>query len=154
MEGSKLWLVQVWHGDDGRLRGTALDVGPQRQMRFDDEAALARCLRSSARPADAPPLTVREREVALCFAAGRSHKQIAAQLGLAPATVRNHLAACYRKLGVANRGALLAALGAASTPPERRETLVHLHPGHRPAAHPDGPATLRWAGPMPALHGA
>jgi len=45
-------------------------------------------------------LTRRESEVAQMFAAGKSHKVIAQQLGLAPATVRNHLQMIYAKLGI------------------------------------------------------
>lgn len=41
--------------------------------------------------------------VALHFANGRSHKEIAQLLGLAPATVRNYLASVYLKLGVASK---------------------------------------------------
>lgn len=45
-------------------------------------------------------LGAREREVALRYARGESHAAIAAALGLAPATVRNHVARCFRRLAV------------------------------------------------------
>jgi DNA-binding CsgD family transcriptional regulator len=52
-------------------------------------------------------LTVRERQVATLFARGASHRAVAQKLGLAPATVRNHLQNLYRKLGVTQRADLL-----------------------------------------------
>lgn len=51
-------------------------------------------------------LSRREAEVAAQFAAGRSYKQIARAVALAPATVRHHLRAVYRKLGVSNKAHL------------------------------------------------
>lgn len=53
-------------------------------------------------------LSQRERQVAEHFAAGRSHKEIAQSLKLAPATVRNHLSAAYLKLGCDNKASLSA----------------------------------------------
>lgn len=55
-------------------------------------------------------LTRREREIAGLYAAGSSYKEISKRLALSPATVRNHLANLYRKLGVGHRSALAAAL--------------------------------------------
>ncbi len=51
-------------------------------------------------------LTRREREIAGHYAAGNNYKQIARLLGLAPATVRNHLNSAYSKLGVTDKAAL------------------------------------------------
>jgi DNA-binding CsgD family transcriptional regulator len=51
-------------------------------------------------------LTPREREVAVYTSQGLSHKEIAALLGLAPATVRNHLAAASRRLQARNKAQL------------------------------------------------
>lgn len=48
--------------------------------------------------------------VAHRYASGETHKEIAAALHIAPATVRNHLAAIYRKLGVRNKPGLIRAL--------------------------------------------
>ncbi len=50
-----------------------------------------------------PALTDREREVLGEIAAGRTNKEIAAELGLRPKTVMHHCASIYRKLGVKNR---------------------------------------------------
>lgn len=58
-------------------------------------------------------LTKREREVARELAGGKSAKEVARHLGLAPATVRNQTQAIYEKLQVDNRAALVAAVSAA-----------------------------------------
>jgi len=57
-------------------------------------------------------LTQAEREVALLAAAGRSNKDIAAQLHLSLRTVENYLHRAYEKLGVSGRAELAAALDA------------------------------------------
>lgn len=51
-------------------------------------------------------LSPREMQVAKFFGAGQSHKEVAHAIGIAPATVRNHLQAIYVKLGVENKAAL------------------------------------------------
>lgn len=53
-------------------------------------------------------LTGREAEVATALAQGKSAKEVARQLGLAPATVRNQTQSIYQKLEVDNRAALAA----------------------------------------------
>jgi len=53
------------------------------------------------------PLTGRERDVLRGAAAGLPAREIAAQLFLSPGTVRNHLSAAMRKLGVPDLGAAL-----------------------------------------------
>ena len=53
-------------------------------------------------------LSAREREVALQLARGRSHKEAARALGVAPATIRNHTQAIYAKLEIDNRASLTA----------------------------------------------
>ncbi len=55
-------------------------------------------------------LTAAERETALLAAAGRSNKEIAAQLVLSYRTVENHLHRAYEKLGVSGRSELASAL--------------------------------------------
>ncbi|MNT28249.1 Bacterial regulatory protein, luxR family [compost metagenome] len=47
---------------------------------------------------------------AMLYAQGRSHKDIAATLGLTPATVRTYLRTAYSALGVSNKVDLVAAL--------------------------------------------
>ncbi len=56
-----------------------------------------------ARPAPAPHLTPRERELTGLVGQGLDNLQIAARLGVADKTVRNMLSALYTKLGVEGR---------------------------------------------------
>lgn len=51
-------------------------------------------------------LSPREREVAKALAAGKTHKLVARQLGVAPSTVRNQTQSIYRKMGVDSRAGL------------------------------------------------
>lgn len=55
-------------------------------------------------------LTHREGEVARILAAGKSHKEAARLLGVAPSTIRNQTQAIYAKLDVDNRASLAAVL--------------------------------------------
>jgi DNA-binding NarL/FixJ family response regulator len=52
----------------------------------------------TTRPADF--LTDREAEVAEGFARGLTTKQVAREMGIAPSTIRSHLATIFKKLGV------------------------------------------------------
>ncbi|THV09075.1 helix-turn-helix transcriptional regulator [Nocardioides caeni] len=63
-------------------------------------------------------LSAREAEVARLVLAGREVDEIAADLFLAPSTVRAHLSRVFHAFGVANRIGLLAAAGARSGPAE------------------------------------
>lgn len=56
------------------------------------------------------PLAPRELGAAMLYAQGRSSKDIAATLGLTPATVRTYLRNAYALLGVRNKVELVAAL--------------------------------------------
>lgn len=56
-------------------------------------------------------LAPRELNVALLYAEGRSHKEIARATGLSPATVRTYLREAYLRLGVSDKIALGRALG-------------------------------------------
>ncbi|MBL4768217.1 MAG: hypothetical protein JKY94_10955 [Rhodobacteraceae bacterium] len=55
-------------------------------------------------------LTHREREVARTLADGKSHKETARILGVAPATIRNQTQSIYTKLNVDNRANLVVAV--------------------------------------------
>ena len=57
-------------------------------------------------------MTAREREVAALILAGQSARTIAGTLIISERTVETHVAAIYRKLGVANRAELAASLAA------------------------------------------
>lgn len=59
-----------------------------------------------------PELTARERDILRCIASGKSIRQTARALGIAPKTVENVQTGLFRKLGVRNRpGALAIAEG-------------------------------------------
>ena len=60
--------------------------------------------------ASRPPLAPRELSAATLYAHGHSSKDIAATLGLTPATVRTYLRSAYAQLGVRNKVELVAAL--------------------------------------------
>lgn len=77
----------------GELRASVRQAGSLRLLVLDRVSVLAR-------------LTPREAEVAGRFAAGRSYKEIAKACALAPATVRHHLRAVYKKLGVSDKAQL------------------------------------------------
>ena len=55
-----------------------------------------------------PVLSEREREVLVAFAAGKSIPAVAAELFLAPSTVKTHTQRLYEKLGVSDRAAAVA----------------------------------------------
>ena len=59
-------------------------------------------------PAAAGPLTPREREILAWVARGKTNREIAAVLYLAPGTVGKHLDNVYAKLGVGSRAAAVA----------------------------------------------
>lgn len=63
---------------------------------------------AGSRPVDM--LTAREREIVERYAQGETHAAIATALALSPATVRNHIAHCYRKLAVNNKAELVRRL--------------------------------------------
>ena len=73
---------------------------------------LAAAVRSAADgplgASDTGPLTTKEREVLAGLAAGRSNREIAADLVVSAATVKTHLAHIYTKLGVSDRAGAVA----------------------------------------------
>ena len=52
---------------------------------------------------DTSQLTPREMEVLACLMAGRSNREIAAELDMGMGTVKAHLRLIYERLGVSNR---------------------------------------------------
>jgi DNA-binding CsgD family transcriptional regulator len=50
------------------------------------------------------PLARRERQVLAAVAHGMSNREVAAELGIAVATVHSHLASAYFKLGIGGSG--------------------------------------------------
>ncbi len=57
-------------------------------------------------------LSFREQTIAARYSAGETYKEVARDLNIAPATVRNHIAAIYRKLKVKNKPQMIQALAA------------------------------------------
>ena len=70
-------------------------------------AGLASEIRRRAEPSG-PVLSPREREVLKLIADGKSIPTMAAELYLAPSTVKTHVQRLYEKLGVSDRGAAVA----------------------------------------------
>lgn len=81
--------------------------------------ALERLLRAHPAAVMPPSLTVAERRVLREVAVGRSNAEVAERLFIAPCTVRKHLENTYRKLGVTNRTAAVAAVGRQGGAPKR-----------------------------------
>ena len=88
------------------------------------EPVLGRLLRGRARLGSNGQLSGSERRVLELVASGASNAEVAERLSVSVSTVRKHLEHCYRKLGVTNRTAAVAALREAKPPavPEQRES--------------------------------
>jgi len=125
-------LVLTMHDDDETVlaalragaRGYLLKGADQEEIRRAVHAVVAGEMivapaaaahvvaRLAAPPAPAAPfpeLTPREREVLDAVARGRPNGAIAAELGLAPKTVGNHVSTIFTKLGVATRAEAVVA---------------------------------------------
>ncbi|OHC63777.1 MAG: hypothetical protein A2045_08445 [Rhodocyclales bacterium GWA2_65_20] len=77
---------------------------------IDFEPALDMTLLHARRRSAVDRLSARQLEIARAFASGQSHKEIAQACHLAPATVRNHLAAIYDTLGIGSKAELATLL--------------------------------------------
>jgi len=93
----------------GALRGELACSPRIAAMMCDRLASLA-----GAKPETAEPLTRREREVAALIAEGLSNKEIAIDLRIGPATVKNHVHNILDKLNVRRRAAIATRLGEAA----------------------------------------
>jgi ATP/maltotriose-dependent transcriptional regulator MalT len=80
------------------------DVPTLREARAVHDRATARPTRRSAPPWLVEPLTARELEVLVLVAAGKSNRQIAAELYLSVGTVKTHVHAISGKLGATTPG--------------------------------------------------
>ena len=95
-------------GEAARLISAARDSAPGAGPVADAAARLSQSL-NHGRPADPwHPLSRREFEVAQLIAAGRTNRQIAEQLYLAPKTVSAHVTHILAKLGAARRAEIAA----------------------------------------------
>ena len=117
--GTVAELVSAVHG---ALRGE-LSCSPQvTAMMCDRLASLA-----GATTENGEPLTRREREVAALVAEGLSNKEIAIDLRIGPATVKNHVHNILDKLKVRRRAAIAARMrerGPARLPTPPRHDMV------------------------------
>jgi DNA-binding NarL/FixJ family response regulator len=103
------------------VQGGALWVGPELVERI---VAATRELLGRAGPAataalppvDLSVLSAREMEVARVVAAGKSNKEVAAQLHISERTVKAHLGAIFEKLGVRDRVQLVLRLSSVDSP--------------------------------------
>ena len=84
------------------------------------EPVIAGLLRGRARLGRDDQLSGSENRVLELVASGASNAEVAEQLSISVSTVRKHLEHCYRKLGVTNRTAAVAALREAR-PPAREQ---------------------------------
>ncbi len=66
-------------------------------------------------------MSPREQEIAQAYAQGDTYHRIAERLHIAPSTVRTHLAAIYRKLGVSSKIELHKVLGGAPAQSRNRD---------------------------------
>lgn len=69
-------------------------------------------------------LSPRQRAIAERYASGLTYRQIAAELFIAPATVRNHLATIYRELEIDNKADLIRRMTAAEQAAETLEAIT------------------------------
>jgi len=111
VQTAKRWAVPA-HGDFGdRLRRIAHEL--------EGISLVATMPRARLVPLDHPDLralSAREREILREIAAGARVPSIAKKLFISPHTVRNHLKAIYRKLGVASQVELVERIRTLSTP--------------------------------------
>ena len=96
----------------------ALAIFEEVGARLWAEKARAELARISGRRAGGDELTETEARVAELAAAGRSNKEIAAELFMGLSTVESHLSRVYRKLGVRSRAGLGSRLETAAKPVE------------------------------------
>lgn len=87
----------------------------------------------SGTPVQAPPaLTRRERQIAALASEGLSNKEIALELRIGPATVKNHIHNILEKLQIRRRGAIGAHIRARSAPITVPAAEEEWQPAHRP----------------------
>jgi DNA-binding CsgD family transcriptional regulator len=97
----------------------ALAIFEELGARLWAEKARAELARISGRRAEGDELTETERRVAHLAAAGRSNKEISAELFMGLSTVEAHLSHVYRKLGIRSRAGLGSRLAGAFKATER-----------------------------------
>jgi PAS domain S-box-containing protein len=116
-DGSQLFLHSVnapLVGDDGTLNGVlciSVEVGlVARSRRLAPSRTAVSVGETAPGSSNTIALSVRENELVDLMLEGRSSRQIAEALGISYATVRNHTATIYRKIGVHSRAELVRLL--------------------------------------------
>jgi DNA-binding NarL/FixJ family response regulator len=100
---SQLPLVPLAPLDQGVARATTLPVAVPREGRAQVTAASQAGAAQRAAGSGIPHLTPRELEVLAILTAGKTNREIAAELSMSVGTVKSHLSSIYAKLGVWNR---------------------------------------------------
>ena len=97
-------------------RLAAVGVGIVSERRAEEDQA-ARAADEAPQPHPQRPLTDRELEILMHAARGRTNRQIGAELGISPLTVRNHMRTIQRKLSTSDRTqAVVMAIGSGWIP--------------------------------------
>jgi DNA-binding NarL/FixJ family response regulator len=91
------------------LQGTIFIPSSLAELTQDDEETFDARLPSFATPRQAPSLTPRQLQVLKLLIEGQSNKEIARSLTLGQGTVKIHMAALFRNLGVPNRASAAVA---------------------------------------------
>jgi DNA-binding NarL/FixJ family response regulator len=102
--------AQTEHGFDivGAVESALADTSWFTRTIVEKLKALRHTKKPAPRTSDLDALSDREREVLGLICEGRSDAQMSALLGLSQNTIRNHIAALYRKIGVNRRaGAII-----------------------------------------------
>jgi DNA-binding NarL/FixJ family response regulator len=102
----------LWAGVDGIVVEPGADevVGAVVRAVLGGYLVLPRALRAAAHP---PPLSARERQLLTLVAEGLTNREIAERLFLAESTVKRHLSAAFKRLGVRSRREAAAVMLAA-----------------------------------------
>ena len=111
LEGTQRGTFELLMPDGPRLRveySATANIEPGRHLSIFLFPASDVEQRAGARPAAAPVLTQREREVLGMVAMGMGSTWIAAELGVSPSTVQTHVRNCLEKLGARNRAHAIA----------------------------------------------
>jgi len=106
---------RMWHFANAKQdgRGSGRFVG--RRIDVDSTPMADQWLLTAHASGAVKQLGRRELQAARLYASGLTYRAIAAQLGVAPATVRNQLRAGFAKLGVSSKVELARRLGEIDT---------------------------------------
>jgi len=105
--------------------GTALPPGPRLSAASLSAVVAGQATAASSQPPKAPPapsfeslgLTARQRDVMALLLEGKSNKVIAREMGLSVETIKDHVAAVLRCLGVRSRTQAVLAVAHLQAPP-------------------------------------